>query len=160
MILDDGLVKADSEYTGRSLRALQQLGFQLIIGAPRERPPRSRTSSTWSPAWAPRSTSAGPAEAGPDADPAEIPASELDALGLRTLPREIGVILADPVLRAAAGGLRQSARRRTSLPATGSVPARSSSWKTGSRLSPGSDTAGPAVIHSLGNHRDVLGRLP
>lgn len=37
VILDEGFVKADSEYTGRSLRALQALGFQLIVGAPREK---------------------------------------------------------------------------------------------------------------------------
>lgn len=37
IVLDEGFVKADSEYTGRSLRALQALGFQLIVGAPREK---------------------------------------------------------------------------------------------------------------------------
>lgn len=37
VILDEGFVKADSDYTGRSLRALQALGFQLIVGAPREK---------------------------------------------------------------------------------------------------------------------------
>jgi uncharacterized protein YPO0396 len=37
IILDEGFVKADSDYTGRALRALQELGFQLIIGAPREK---------------------------------------------------------------------------------------------------------------------------
>jgi hypothetical protein len=42
-----------------------------------------------------------------DADPVDIPADDLDALGLRPLPREISIVLADPVLRAAVGGLRQ-----------------------------------------------------
>jgi hypothetical protein len=42
-----------------------------------------------------------------DADPADIPADDLDALGLRPLPREIGIVLADPALRAVVGGLRQ-----------------------------------------------------
>jgi len=37
IVLDEGFVKADSDYTGRALRALQELGFQLIIGAPREK---------------------------------------------------------------------------------------------------------------------------
>ena len=37
MILDEGFVKADSDFTGRALRALQALGFQLIVGAPREK---------------------------------------------------------------------------------------------------------------------------
>lgn len=37
MILDEGFVKADSDYTGRSLAALRALGFQLIVAAPREK---------------------------------------------------------------------------------------------------------------------------
>lgn len=37
IILDEGFVKADSDYTGRALGALSALGFQLIIGAPREK---------------------------------------------------------------------------------------------------------------------------
>ena len=37
VVLDEGFVKDDSDYTGRALRALQELGFQLIIGAPREK---------------------------------------------------------------------------------------------------------------------------
>jgi uncharacterized protein YPO0396 len=37
VILDEGFVKADSDFTGRALGALQALGFQLIIGAPREK---------------------------------------------------------------------------------------------------------------------------
>src|ERR1700677_683424 len=47
------------------------------------------------------------AEPDGERDPADIPAADLDALGLRPLPREISVVLADPVLRAAVGGLRQ-----------------------------------------------------
>lgn len=31
------MIKADSDYTGRALGALSALGFQLIIGAPREK---------------------------------------------------------------------------------------------------------------------------
>lgn len=37
VVLDEGFVKADSEYTGRALAALRELGFQLIIGAPRDK---------------------------------------------------------------------------------------------------------------------------
>ena len=37
LILDEGFVKADSDYTGRALSALKALGFQLIVGAPREK---------------------------------------------------------------------------------------------------------------------------
>ncbi|WP_433700979.1 ATP-binding protein [Nocardiopsis sp. CA-288880] len=34
VFLDEAFVKADSEYAGRAVRAWQNLGFQLIIGAP------------------------------------------------------------------------------------------------------------------------------
>lgn len=34
MFLDEGFVKSDSEFAGRSVRAWQDLGFQLVIGAP------------------------------------------------------------------------------------------------------------------------------
>ncbi|MCE7009996.1 hypothetical protein LWC34_45400 [Kibdelosporangium philippinense] len=37
LVLDEGFVKADSDYTGRALAALRALGFQLIVGAPREK---------------------------------------------------------------------------------------------------------------------------
>jgi uncharacterized protein YPO0396 len=37
IVLDEGFVKSDSDYTGRALSALSALGFQLIVGAPREK---------------------------------------------------------------------------------------------------------------------------
>ncbi|MGN6426396.1 MAG: ATP-binding protein [Leifsonia sp.] len=37
IVLDEGFVKADNEYTGRALAALRGLGFQLIVGAPRDK---------------------------------------------------------------------------------------------------------------------------
>lgn len=37
IVLDEGFVKADNEYTGRALSALRGLGFQLIVGAPRDK---------------------------------------------------------------------------------------------------------------------------
>lgn len=37
IVLDEGFVKADSDYTGRALAALRALGFQLIVAAPREK---------------------------------------------------------------------------------------------------------------------------
>lgn len=37
ILLDEGFVKADSDFTGRALEALQELGFQLFVGAPREK---------------------------------------------------------------------------------------------------------------------------
>ena len=50
-----------------------------------------------------------------DADPVDIPADDLDALGLKPLPREISIVLADLVLLAAAGGLRQVSARADEL---------------------------------------------
>lgn len=37
IVLDEGFVKADNEYTGRSLAAFRSLGFQLVVGAPRDK---------------------------------------------------------------------------------------------------------------------------
>ena len=34
VFLDEGFVKSDSEFAGRSVRAWQDLGFQLVIAAP------------------------------------------------------------------------------------------------------------------------------
>ena len=34
MFLDEGFVKSDSEFAGRAVKAWQDLGFQLVIGAP------------------------------------------------------------------------------------------------------------------------------
>jgi hypothetical protein len=101
-----------------------------------------------------------PADPAGDADPTDIPTGDLDALGLRPLPRETSVVLADPVLRAAAGGLRQitapvdelarlQIRPDTVLVVENKEPALA--WR---------DTIGLAIIHSLGNHLDVLSGLP
>lgn len=101
-----------------------------------------------------------PADPAGDTDPADIPAGDLDALGLRPLPRETSVVLADPALRAAVGGLRQitapvdelaslQIRPGTVLIVENKEPALA--WR---------DTNGLAVIHSLGNHLDVLNSLP
>jgi hypothetical protein len=104
-------------------------------------------------------SSQSPEETG-DSDPADIPTGDLDALGLRPLPREISIVLADPALRPAVGGLRQitapvdeSARLPihpdTVLIVENKEPALA--W---------SDTTGLVVIHSLGNYLDVLSGLP
>ncbi len=37
IVLDEGFVKSDSDYTGRAMAAIRALGFQVIIGAPREK---------------------------------------------------------------------------------------------------------------------------
>jgi hypothetical protein len=105
-------------------------------------------------------SSTGPTEAGGDVDPVEIPAGELDALGLRALPREVGIVLADPVLRAAAGGLRQVSAPVDELAGLRIRPSAVLIVENKEPAFAWSDTTGLAVIHSLGNHLDVLPRLP
>jgi uncharacterized protein YPO0396 len=37
VVLDEAFIKADGEYTGAAVDAWNQLGFQLIVGAPDEK---------------------------------------------------------------------------------------------------------------------------
>jgi hypothetical protein len=101
-----------------------------------------------------------PADPAGDTDPADIPTGDLDALGLRPLPRETSVVLADPALRAAAGGLRQISAPVDEL---ASLQIRPDTVLIVENKEPAlawSDTTGLAVIHSLGNHLHVLNSLP
>ena len=95
-----------------------------------------------------------------DADPVDIPAGDLDALGLRPLPREISIILADPVLRAAVGGLRQISAPVDELAGLQINPDAILIVENKEPALAWSDTTGLAIIHSLGNHLEVLSRLP
>jgi hypothetical protein len=95
-----------------------------------------------------------------DADPVDIPTGDLDALGLRPLPREISVVLADPVLRVVVGGLRQVSAPVDELAGLQIHPDAVLIVENKEPALAWSDTSGLAVIHSLGNHLDVLGRLP
>ena len=95
-----------------------------------------------------------------DADPVDIPADDLDALGLRPLPREISIVLADPVLRAAVGGLRQISAPVDELARLPIHPDAVIIVENKEPALAWSDTTGLAIIHSLGNHLDVLSRLP
>ena len=95
-----------------------------------------------------------------DADPADIPADDLDALGLRPLPHEISMVLADPVLRAAVGGLRQISAPVDELAGLQIHPNAVIIVENKEPALAWSDTAGLVVIHSLGNHLDVLSRFP
>ena len=99
-------------------------------------------------------------EATGDADPVDIPADDLDALGLRPLPREISVVLADPALRALAGGLRQISAPVDELADLQIRPDAVLIVENKEPALAWSDTTGLAVVHSLGNHLDVLSRLP
>jgi hypothetical protein len=95
-----------------------------------------------------------------DADPVDIPTGDLDALGLRPLPREISIVLADPVLRAAVGGLRQITAPVDELARLQIHPDTVLIVENKEPALAWSDTTGLAVIHSLGNHLDVLHCLP
>lgn len=100
------------------------------------------------------------AESARDADPVDIPAGDLDALGLRPLPREIGVVLADPALRAVVGGLRQVSAPVNELADLQICPATVLIVENKEPALVWGDTTGLVIIHSLGNHLDVLGHLP
>ena len=95
-----------------------------------------------------------------DSDPADIPADDLDALGLRPLPREISIVIADPALRAAVGGLRQITAPVDELAGLQIQPDAVLIVENKEPALAWSDTTGLVVIHSLGNHLDVLSRLP
>ena len=95
-----------------------------------------------------------------ESDPVDIPAAELDALGLRPLPREISIVLADPALRAAVGGLRQITAPADELAALRIRPAAVLLVENKEPALAWDDTTGLVIIHSLGNHLDILGRLP
>jgi hypothetical protein len=86
--------------------------------------------------------------------------TDSDALGLRPLPREIGIVIADPVLRAAIGGLRQITAPVDELAGLQIHPEAVLIVENKEPALAWSDTTGLVVIHSLGNHLDVLSRLP
>ncbi len=95
-----------------------------------------------------------------DSDPADIPAGDLDAPGLRPLPREISIVIADRVLRAAVGGLRQITVSVDELAGLQIHPDAVLIVENKEPALAWNDTTGLVVIHSLGNHLDVLSRLP
>jgi hypothetical protein len=104
----------------------------------------------------PDGSSIEPAE---DTDPIDIPADDLDALGLRPLPRDIGVVIADPSLRAVVGGLRQVAGPVDELANLQIHPNAVLIVENKEPALTWSDTTGLVIIHSLGNHLEVLSRL-
>jgi hypothetical protein len=102
----------------------------------------------------------GPTESSGDTDPVDIPADDLDALGLRPLPREIGIVFADPVMRAEVGGLRQISAPADELADLQIQPDAVLIVENKEPAVAWSDTSGLVIIHSLGNHLDVLSCLP
>jgi hypothetical protein len=101
-----------------------------------------------------------PTEPTEEFDPVEIPTADLDALGLRPLPPEISIVLTDPVLRGAVGGLRQITAPVDELAGLQMRPDAVLIVENKEPALVWSDTTGLAIIHSLGNHLDVLARLP
>jgi hypothetical protein len=95
-----------------------------------------------------------------DENSLDIPADDLDALGLRPLPREISVVLNDPSLRAAVGGLRQMTAPVDELAGLQIHPDAVLIVENKEPALAWSDMTGLVIIHSLGNHLDVLSRLP
>ena len=95
-----------------------------------------------------------------DADPLDIPADDLDALGLRALPAEVSIVLADADLRAAVGGLRQVTAPIDELAALRLHPDAVLVTENKEPAVAWPDTPGLVIIHSLGNHLDALGHLP
>ena len=92
-------------------------------------------------------------DAGPDED---LEQTELDALGLRPLPVHVNVVLADPADRARVGGLRHV---NAPLPEIDALPIAPDTVliienKESALLLP--DHPRTVVIHSLGNHLNVL----
>ncbi|WP_432874805.1 Wadjet anti-phage system protein JetD domain-containing protein [Kribbella sp. CA-245084] len=90
----------------------------------------------------------------------EVPAADLDLLGLLALPRHIDIILTDTADRSAIAGLRHL---RAPIAEIAGLPLRPSivlivENKESALLIP--DHEGLVVIHSLGNHLDALTHLP
>lgn len=93
-------------------------------------------------------------------DPQDLPADELDILGLKPLPREVDILLLDQGCRAQAGGLRQL---RAPVDEVARLPLRPRNVlvvENKEAALPLDDRDGLVVIHSLGNHLDVLGQIP
>lgn len=104
--------------------------------------------------------SAQPTEPTGESDLVDLPTADLDTLGLRPLPREISVVLAHPVLRTAAGGLRQITAPVDELARLQIRPDAVLLVENKEPALAWSDTTGLVIVHSLGNHLDVLRRLP
>lgn len=99
------------------------------------------------------------ADSGDTASDEDLEQTELDALGLRALPVHVDLILADPTDRARVGGLRHV---NAPLPEIDALPIRPDTVlivenKESALLVP--DHPRTVVIHSLGNHLNVLDEI-
>jgi len=93
-------------------------------------------------------------------DATNIPDIDLDALGLRPVPREADILLADPHDRRALGGLnhlRAPIDELAQLPLNPRWVLVVENKEAALSLD---DTIGLVVIHSLGNHTEALRHIP
>lgn len=98
----------------------------------------------------------------PIPDPAddENQQPELDRLGLRAAPTGIGIVLADPALRATTGGLRDITAPIDEIATLAITPPAALIVENKDPAVAWPDTPGLAIVHSLGNDLEALTRLP
>jgi hypothetical protein len=90
----------------------------------------------------------------------DLPARELDLLGLKPLPPQVDLLVLDSAIRATLGGLRQV---RAPLSEVATLPIRPSGVlvvENQEAALPLTDRVGVVVLHSLGNHLDALEQVP
>lgn len=95
-----------------------------------------------------------------DIDPADLPTVDLDALGLRPVPPEADVILADPSHRRLLAGLRHIRAPIDELAQLPLRPRHVLVIENKEAALPLGDREGLVIVHSLGNHTDALRQLP
>lgn len=93
-------------------------------------------------------------------DVADIPDTDLDALGLRPIPREADILLADPHDRQALGGLRHLRAPIDELDRLPLNPRWVLVVENKEAALSLNDTVGLVIIHSLGNHLEALRHIP
>lgn len=93
-------------------------------------------------------------------DPQDLPANELDTLGLQPLPREVDILLLDHGCRARVAGLQQLRAPVDEIARLPLQPRNVLIIENKEAALPLDDRDGLVVIHSLGNHLDVLGQIP
>lgn len=95
-----------------------------------------------------------------DLDPAEIPAEDLDALGLRPLPVELDLVILDGQQRGALSGLRSLRAAVDEIARLPLVPAAVVIIENKESALAIEDLPGTVLIHSLGNNLGVLRHIP
>lgn len=84
---------------------------------------------------------------------------ELDRLGLRAAPSGVGIVLADPILRATTGGLRDITAPIQEIAALDIAPTAALIIENKDPAVTWPDTSGLVIVHSLGNDLEALTRL-